>query len=79
LIERSMAEWSAAVEGLRDRTFLTCWTRKEACVKTLGVGLSALSAWIEVGCDPDLRAVAVPLGMAGPEAVGRARCHFQRV
>jgi len=58
-----LAAWSGAAERLRDRTFLTCWTRKEACVKALGVGLSALPASIEVGCKSDLRAVGVSFGM----------------
>lgn len=56
------AAWSRAAQALHDRTFLTCWTRKEACLKALGVGLSARVACIEVGCDPDLRVVTVQLG-----------------
>lgn len=56
------AEWSRAGEPLRDRTFLVCWTRKEACVKALGVGLSAQAASIDAGCAPDERVVAIPLG-----------------
>jgi 4'-phosphopantetheinyl transferase len=57
------AEWSRTAEGLRDRTFLACWTRKEACVKALGVGLSAAPASINVGCAPHVGAVTIPLGM----------------
>jgi 4'-phosphopantetheinyl transferase len=56
------AEWSRADECLRDRTFLACWTRKEACAKALGVGLRAQAASIEVGCGPQARVVAIPLG-----------------
>lgn len=56
------ADWSRAGEPLRDRTFLVCWTRKEACVKALGVGLSAQAASIDAGCAPDKRVVAIPLG-----------------
>lgn len=55
------AEWSRG-PAARDRTFLTCWTRKEACVKALGVGLSAPPEAVEVGCAPDARVVAIRLG-----------------
>jgi len=61
------AEWSRADAAARDRTFLTCWTRKEACVKALGVGLSAQPESIEVGCAPDARVVAIRLGTEGCE------------
>jgi 4'-phosphopantetheinyl transferase len=57
------AAWSRAAQALRDRTFLACWTRKEACLKALGVGLSAQPASIDVGCTPDLRVVTIPLGV----------------
>lgn len=56
------AEWARAPAAARDRTFLTCWTRKEACVKALGVGLSAPPEAVEVGCAPDARVVAIRLG-----------------
>jgi 4'-phosphopantetheinyl transferase len=56
------AEWSRAAAAPSDRTFLTCWTRKEACVKALGVGLSAQPESVEAGCTPDARVVTVRLG-----------------
>lgn len=56
------AEWSRAAAAARDRTFLTCWTRKEACVKALGVGLSARPEAVEVGSAADARVVAIRLG-----------------
>ncbi len=56
------AEWSRAAAAERDRTFLTCWTRKEACVKALGVGLAATPERIEAGCTPDTRVATVRLG-----------------
>lgn len=55
-------EWARAAAAARDRTLLTCWTRKEACVKALGVGLSAPPEAVEVGCAPDARVVAIRLG-----------------
>lgn len=38
--------------GLRDRAFVTCWTRKEACAKALGGDLLPLLERIEVPVDP---------------------------
>jgi len=41
----------------RDKAFLTCWTRKEACLKAIGVGLLVSSQSFEVGIEPDCRSV----------------------
>jgi 4'-phosphopantetheinyl transferase len=60
-------QWSGAAGPRRDRTFLTCWTRKEACVKALGVGLSAQPGSFDVGCTGDRCTVAIPIGQEGCE------------
>lgn len=44
----------------RDQAFLICWTRKEACLKALGVGLQLPTRSFEVGVIPDARTVQVP-------------------
>jgi len=46
----------------RDRAFLTCWTRKEACLKAIGLGLQVRPQTVEVGLEPKLRSVELPLG-----------------
>lgn len=45
----------------RDKAFLTCWTRKEACLKAVGVGLLVSPRSIEVGLEPDCRSVELPV------------------
>lgn len=43
----------------RDRAFLSAWTRKEACVKAAGTGLTTPPACVVVGTDNDVRRVSV--------------------
>jgi len=57
-----LAEWLRMAKPERDRSFLTCWTRKEACLKALGVGLSAPPSAVNAGCSPRVRVVSVSLG-----------------
>lgn len=45
-------EWARTPEPLRSRAFLTGWTRKEACLKAIGSGLSVEPATFEAGLDP---------------------------
>lgn len=45
----------------RDQAFLTCWTRKEACLKAIGVGLLVSPQSFEVGVTPDCRSVELPV------------------
>jgi 4'-phosphopantetheinyl transferase len=57
-------EENAALDGIapgtRDRGFLSCWTRKEACLKALGLGLSVSTRGFDVGVGPSPRRLSVP-------------------
>lgn len=46
----------------RDRALLTCWTRKEACLKATGLGLQVPLRMLEVGLAPALRRVRFMVG-----------------
>lgn len=51
----SESEWLIAVSAeQRDHAFLTLWTRKEACLKVLGSGLSVDPAAVNVAAPPDV-------------------------
>ena len=66
------AEELRALGGLPDSelraTFFTCWTRKEAYLKALGVGLTIEPSSVTVGVTPDRREIGV-LGNAGSNFV----------
>ncbi|MBU2407544.1 MAG: 4'-phosphopantetheinyl transferase superfamily protein, partial [Gammaproteobacteria bacterium] len=70
----------------RDRAFLTCWTRKEACLKATGLGLSVDTRSFEVGIRPDACEVRIPYGeemvcvaLSTVEDVQGALCALARV
>jgi 4'-phosphopantetheinyl transferase len=50
---------AALAPEARDRAFLCCWTRKEACLKATGMGLSVDTRSFEVGVSPDAREVKI--------------------
>jgi len=63
---RECAELAELAADARDRAFLSCWTRKEACLKAIGSGLSIAPETFEagVGIDTRLVRIATPEGEA---------------
>jgi len=50
---------AALAPEARDRAFLCCWTRKEACLKATGMGLSVDTRSFEVGVSPEALEVKI--------------------
>ncbi len=65
--EAEQAYWASGAAATRDRRFLECWTRKEACVKALGGGVSIALATLDVGNVEPPRTVAVPSRAEWPQ------------
>ncbi len=53
---------AASAEPQQLETFLRCWTRKEACLKALGSGLSVEPGVFVAGVEPGLRATHIDVG-----------------
>lgn len=52
---------AAVPPALRERAFLTCWTRKEACLKAIGLGLGVDTRTFEAGVEDHRRQVHMPM------------------
>lgn len=65
------AALAACPEAQRDRAFFVCWTRKEACLKAVGIGLHLALDGFEVGIEP----VAQTVVMTTPDGVEHLRLH----
>jgi len=50
--ERELAQWRSVPSRQRLEAFFNCWTRKEACLKATGDGISELLSQIEVSLVP---------------------------
>lgn len=53
------AAYLASPLDQREATFLRCWTRKEACLKALGSGLSIEPRGFEAGIHPDIQVTTI--------------------
>ena len=49
LCEAELEQLAALADGQRAQPFVTCWTRKEACLKALGLGLNLEPRGLHVG------------------------------
>lgn len=52
LCDAELEQLGALPEGERAQPFVTCWTRKEACLKALGLGLNLEPRGLHVGFEP---------------------------
>lgn len=66
--EREFAQWHSVPSRHRMEAFFNCWTRKEACLKATGDGISELLSQVEVSLIPGQPARL--LNMAGDSWAG---------
>jgi len=68
---RECAELAEVAIDARAHAFLRCWTRKEACLKAIGSGLSIAPETFEAGVGTDTRLVRI----ATPKGEARVEVH----
>jgi 4'-phosphopantetheinyl transferase len=59
---RELSDYAISSDSHRERLFYSCWTRKEACVKSLGTGFRIHPSLIDVGHPAKPRIAKVTLG-----------------
>ncbi|HVL55861.1 MAG TPA: 4'-phosphopantetheinyl transferase superfamily protein [Burkholderiaceae bacterium] len=81
LSPRELAALSTVPARERQAAFVTCWTRKEACLKALGTGLGIAPGSFDVGVEAAERVVSIGLrGATSAAAVsGAVRVRSMRV
>jgi 4'-phosphopantetheinyl transferase len=76
---RSECKSLRAVEpGARDRAFLTGWTRKEACLKAIGSGLSIAPDTFTAGLHNDRCTATIPTAEGTATVTVQSFCHEER-
>ena len=59
LSSAEMTDLAGLPEGRQTSAFLQCWTRKEACLKAIGSGLSIEPGTFDAGIEKEMRVVSV--------------------
>ena len=69
--EREAAQWRSVPRPQQAEAFFNCWTRKEACLKATGQGISEFLTQIEVSLIP-----GQPAGLVGIVGDSQAPTHW---
>jgi 4'-phosphopantetheinyl transferase len=73
------AELERTDGALRDLAFLTAWTRKEACLKAVGSGLTIAPNTFTAGLDHGVRQVAIRTAQGRVGVTVQSLCHEQHL
>lgn len=77
--EEECTELEATDRALRDLAFLTAWTRKEACLKAIGSGLSIVPNTFTAGLHHGPRRTAIQTAQGRVDVTVQSLCHEQQL